>query len=372
MFRGCRAAIARLAEADAADALTRAGVRLGPAARHSLRTEGSLRHQGRRHRLGRRALSRPHSRKRRDDREKAARGGRGAAWQDHRRRARLQRQSGTAAGRAIPGTSDEGSSGSSAGSASATAAGLCGFLDRHRDARLDHLAEPSLRDDRPAAHIRPRVARRRHGAVLVARQGRADLPLRRGHGAGARRHQRRRPRRPLLDRGAVRFDAEASIRGARIGYLPEAFGEGATEVDHAALEAARRLGAEVVETSLEDLPYGSLMNTLYAEAAAAFEELTLDEPRRHAGAAGRRRLAQHVPQGALPLRRRSCPARSAALSGHARARQAVRRRRLPDWSVHDRADAGGEQLHRPSLPASARGIPRTRRARPRHARRRAS
>ena len=60
-----------------------------------------------------------------------------------------------------------------------------------------------------------------------------------------------------------------------MGYLPEAFGEGATEVDHAALAAASALHLELVEVSLPDLPYSSLMNILYAEAAAAFEELTL-------------------------------------------------------------------------------------------------
>ena len=63
----------------------------------------------------------------------------------------------------------------------------------------------------------------------------------------------------------------------RVGYLPEAFGEGATEIDHAALAAARRLGIKVVEVSLADLPYGALMNILYAEAAAAFEELTFSD-----------------------------------------------------------------------------------------------
>jgi Asp-tRNA(Asn)/Glu-tRNA(Gln) amidotransferase A subunit family amidase len=71
------------------------------------------------------------------------------------------------------------------------------------------------------------------------------------------------------------FAAGASIAGMRLGYLAEAFGEGATEVDHAALAAAREIGVEVVEVSLPDLPYASLMNIVYAEAAAAFEELTL-------------------------------------------------------------------------------------------------
>ena len=85
----------------------------------------------------------------------------------------------------------------------------------------------------------------------------------------------------LADRCSIdapfNFDVEADISGIRLGYLPEAFGEDANEVDRAALAAARGLGIEVVEVSLPDLPYGALINILYAEAAAAFEELTLDD-----------------------------------------------------------------------------------------------
>ena len=66
--------------------------------------------------------------------------------------------------------------------------------------------------------------------------------------------------------------------GVRVGYLPAAFEvEGATEVDRAALDAARRLGVEVFEPTLPELPYGSLVNSLFAEAAASFEELTLTD-----------------------------------------------------------------------------------------------
>lgn len=75
-----------------------------------------------------------------------------------------------------------------------------------------------------------------------------------------------------------KFDAAAGIK---LGCLPEAFGEGANEADRAALAAARRLGVEVKEVSLPDLPYGALMNIVYAEAAAC-AELTLDDVRRHA------------------------------------------------------------------------------------------
>jgi Asp-tRNA(Asn)/Glu-tRNA(Gln) amidotransferase A subunit family amidase len=72
------------------------------------------------------------------------------------------------------------------------------------------------------------------------------------------------------------FDAKADWKHLRVGYLPEAFGDDATDVDRAALQAVRDLGVEVREVSLPDLPYGALINILYAEAAAAFEELTLD------------------------------------------------------------------------------------------------
>jgi len=50
----------------------------------------------------------------------------------------------------------------------------------------------------------------------------------------------------------------------------------ATDVDRAALAALTRLGAVPVEVAFPDWPYGSLMTILFAEAAAAFEELTLD------------------------------------------------------------------------------------------------
>jgi Asp-tRNA(Asn)/Glu-tRNA(Gln) amidotransferase A subunit family amidase len=72
------------------------------------------------------------------------------------------------------------------------------------------------------------------------------------------------------------FDSAASVRGVRVGYFPKWMAEmPATEVDRAALEAVRRLGMVPVEVTLPDWPYGSLNTILFAEAAAAFEELTL-------------------------------------------------------------------------------------------------
>jgi len=72
------------------------------------------------------------------------------------------------------------------------------------------------------------------------------------------------------------FDATAGVRGLRVGYLPRWMAEPpATDVDRAALETVRRLGMVTKEVELPDWPYGSLNTILFAEAAAAFEELTL-------------------------------------------------------------------------------------------------
>jgi Asp-tRNA(Asn)/Glu-tRNA(Gln) amidotransferase A subunit family amidase len=49
----------------------------------------------------------------------------------------------------------------------------------------------------------------------------------------------------------------------------------ATDVDRAALEAVKKLGMVPVEVAIPDWPYGSLDLILFAEGAAAFEELTL-------------------------------------------------------------------------------------------------
>ena len=72
------------------------------------------------------------------------------------------------------------------------------------------------------------------------------------------------------------FDANGPVKGLKVGFIPAWMNESpATEVDRAALETARRLGMAPVEVSLPDWPYGSLNTVLFAEAAAAFEELTL-------------------------------------------------------------------------------------------------
>jgi Asp-tRNA(Asn)/Glu-tRNA(Gln) amidotransferase A subunit family amidase len=73
------------------------------------------------------------------------------------------------------------------------------------------------------------------------------------------------------------YDATAPVKGLRIGYFPSWMEEApATDVDRMALRQAERLGMVPVKVALPDWPYGNLNAILFAEAAAAFEELTLD------------------------------------------------------------------------------------------------
>jgi Asp-tRNA(Asn)/Glu-tRNA(Gln) amidotransferase A subunit family amidase len=72
------------------------------------------------------------------------------------------------------------------------------------------------------------------------------------------------------------FDAGASVRGLRVGYFPAWMKENpATDVDRAALENVKKVAMIPVEVQIPDWPYDSLDLILFAESAAAFEELTL-------------------------------------------------------------------------------------------------
>jgi len=172
---------------------------------------------------------------------------------------------------------NEGSSGSSAGSASATAAGLCAFAIGTET--LGSITSPSQRCG--TTGLRPTFGRvSRTGAMALSWSLDKVGPICRGvqdtaivlaaiNGA--------EPKDRFSIQAPFEFDANRDISKLRIGYLPQAFGDGATAVDHAALAALRAMGFEPVEVALPELPYASLMNTVYAEAAAAFEHLTLDD-----------------------------------------------------------------------------------------------
>jgi Asp-tRNA(Asn)/Glu-tRNA(Gln) amidotransferase A subunit family amidase len=72
------------------------------------------------------------------------------------------------------------------------------------------------------------------------------------------------------------FDAHAPVKGLRIGYFPAWMNElPATEIDRKALQRIEQLSMVPVKVALPDWPFNSLNIILFAEAAAAFEDLTL-------------------------------------------------------------------------------------------------
>jgi len=72
------------------------------------------------------------------------------------------------------------------------------------------------------------------------------------------------------------FDAGAGVQGLRVGYFPRWMNENpATAVDRAALETVKKVGMVPVEVTIPNWPYDSLNLILFAEGAAAFEDLGL-------------------------------------------------------------------------------------------------
>ncbi|MGD1158210.1 MAG: amidase [Terriglobia bacterium] len=171
---------------------------------------------------------------------------------------------------------EEGSSGSSAGPAAATAAGLVGFAMGSETG--GSIVSPSMRCG--IVGLRPTYGRvPRTGAMTLCWSLDKLGPMTRS------------VEDALLvleaisgpDTGDVSsvpshldFDATAPLKGLRVGYFPAWMQESpATDVDRAALRTLPELGMVPVEVALPNWPYGTLNLILFAEGAAAFEELTL-------------------------------------------------------------------------------------------------
>lgn len=170
----------------------------------------------------------------------------------------------------------EGASGSSAGPASAVSAGLVAFAIGSET--QGSIISPSMRCG--VTGLRPTFGRvPRTGAMTLswtcdklgpmARSVEDTLLVLnaiRGFDAGDV---------ASVDQPLV-FDASTPVKGLRVGYFPAWMKTApATDVDRAALNTVRSLGMQAVEVTLPDWPYDSLNVILFAEAAAAFEELTL-------------------------------------------------------------------------------------------------
>lgn len=179
-----------------------------------------------------------------------------------------------------PWNPEQGSSGSSAGPASATAAALVGFAIGSET--LGSIVSPSVRCG--VASLRPTFGRvSRHGAMALSWSMDKLGPMCRGtedcalvmhsiHGDDG------------LDPAARQipfdWDPDFDIRELRIGYLASAFERDDDEYttraqDHAVLSALADLGVDPTPVQMPDFPISALSTILDVEAATAFDELTL-------------------------------------------------------------------------------------------------
>ena len=171
---------------------------------------------------------------------------------------------------------EEGASGSSAGPGAATAAGLVGFSIGSETG--GSIVAPSMRCG--VNGLRPTYGRvPRTGAMTLCWSLDKLGPMTRSvEDTLLVLHAISGP-----DAGDVAsvpskldFDAGASVKGLRVGYFQGWMKENpATDVDRAALQAVSKVGMVPVEVSIPDWPYDSMQLILFAEGAAAFEELTL-------------------------------------------------------------------------------------------------
>jgi len=172
---------------------------------------------------------------------------------------------------------EEGSSGSSAGPGSAVAAGLVGFAIGSET--QGSIVSPTMRCGLEG--LRPTYGRvPRTGAMTLSWTCDKLGPMARGvedtilvlHAISG------------FDAGdtasvdaPLRFEAKRDVSRLKVGYFPKWMNETpATDVDRHALEIVKMLGMRPVEVSLPDWPYDSLNIILFAESAAAFEQITLD------------------------------------------------------------------------------------------------
>src|SRR5690349_15068769 len=171
---------------------------------------------------------------------------------------------------------DQGSSGSSAGPASATAAGLVGFSIGSET--LGSISSPSTRCG--TTGLRPTFGRvPRTGAMALSWTMDKLGPICRSVEDCALVLDAIRGsdgRDPTAVDAAFPYDARMTPASLRIGYIKSAFDADhpTKQFDDAALDALRTIGATLVPIELPDQPWSAMTIGLRAEGAAAFDELT--------------------------------------------------------------------------------------------------
>jgi Asp-tRNA(Asn)/Glu-tRNA(Gln) amidotransferase A subunit family amidase len=172
---------------------------------------------------------------------------------------------------------EEGSSGSSAGPGSATSAGLVGYSIGSETG--GSIVSPSMRCG--INGLRPTYGRvPRTGAMTLCWSLDKLGPMCRSvEDTLLVLHAISGPDPGDLNSvpSKLDYDASAPVKGLRVGYFPKWMKEApATDVDRAALETVKKVGMTPVEVSIPDWPYDDLQLILFAEAAAAFEDITLN------------------------------------------------------------------------------------------------
>ena len=168
----------------------------------------------------------------------------------------------------------QGSSGSSAGSASATAAGLVPFTLGTET--YGSIVSPCMRCG--ATGLRPTFGRvARNGVMALCWSLDKIGPICRTVLDTAIVLKAINGADPLdassVDE-AFTFDPAQSAKGLRLGYDPAWFEGDERSPDRAALRAAADSGVELIEVRLPKINTAPLLIPLFAEAAASFEELT--------------------------------------------------------------------------------------------------
>ena len=171
---------------------------------------------------------------------------------------------------------EQGSSGSSAGSAAATSAGLVAFAIGTET--WGSIVSPSTRCG--VTGLRPTFGRvSRTGAMALSwSMDKIGVLARTVEDCALVFDAILGPDRadPSVVDLPFNYNPDVDLRELRIGYLAEVFEEDdpTRENDRAVLNVLKTLGADLIPVSLPDYPVESLSFILSAEAAAAFDELT--------------------------------------------------------------------------------------------------
>lgn len=172
---------------------------------------------------------------------------------------------------------EQGSSGSSAGSSAATAAGLMPFSLGTET--LGSIVSPATRNG--ATGLRPTFGRvSRHGAMALSWTMDKVGPITRTVEDAAMVFDVIRGTdhydRTVMD-FPFNYNHSVDLSDLKIGYVESAFdGDySQSEMDNDVLDVLKDNGAELVPITLPELPLNGMFNLLTAEGAAAFDELTL-------------------------------------------------------------------------------------------------